>query len=118
MKSISLEDQIQQAARVNRGGIILPGQQRAKRNWPICLTCGRDVDAVELKNANSTGCEIWAACHGKEDYYKVTWKVPFRDQSKDPLDDKNNGWAVKRAMADFSPFQPEHNFDFSSKRVG
>jgi hypothetical protein len=116
LKSITLDQQIQKAAKQNRGDIVVPGTPRAKRNWPICLTCGRDVEAVELKNANSKSAEIWARCHGQEDYYKVTWDVPIRDSSKDPLDDPNVGWAIKRAMGDFSPFPPEHQFDFSSKR--
>ncbi len=115
MRKISLEDLVQESARVRRGGIIVPGGG-VKRNWPLCLTCGRDVEAAEIKNANSKGCEIWARCHGKEDFVHVTWNVPVRDATADVLEDKNVGWAIRRAMSDFSPFPPAHQFDFSSKR--
>jgi hypothetical protein len=76
----------------------------------------REVDSCELMNANSKGCEIKAGCHGKEDYYKVTWELGAADVGKDLLEDVNVGWAIKRAMADFSPFMPENMHDFSSKR--
>lgn len=115
MREVTLNDQIVRAAKVNRD-LVMPDGQRTTRNWPLCLTCGREVDAAEIKNVSSKGCEILARCHGKEDYYRVTWNVPQSDVSKNILDDVNVGWAVKRALHDFCPFPPEHQFDFSSRR--
>lgn len=110
MKNQSLEQAIRKGA-AQRRGLLLPSGSTSKRNWPLCMTCGRDVEAAEIKNVNSRSCELWARCHGAEDYIKVTWDVPVRDASADPLDDKNVGWAIKRAMGDWAPFDPTHIFD-------
>ncbi len=115
MKKIKLSEQLRKAAKTNRE-LVLPSGARTNRTWPLCMVCLREVDAVNLMDASTTGCEIKASCHGKEDYYKVVWDLSVADTSKDILDDVNVGWAIKRAMADFSPFMPEHQFDFSSKR--
>ncbi len=117
MKSITLAEQLRKAAKVNRE-LVLPSGQRTNRTWPLCMQCLREVDSTELMNVNSKGCEIKAGCHGKEDYYKVTWELSVADSSKDVLDDVNVGWAIKRAMADFCPFLSEttNMHDFSSKR--
>lgn len=114
MRKISLEDSIVLGNKVKKG-LIVPGKSNV-RNWPLCLTCGRDVEAAEIKNVNSRGCDLWARCHGQEDSVHVSWNVPIRDTTKDALEDKNIGWAIKRAMADYAPFPPGHSFDFSSKR--
>jgi hypothetical protein len=115
MKTVTLADQIRTAAKANRE-IVLPDGGRTNRSWPLCMQCLHEVDAVELMDASTTGCEIKAKCHDKEDYYKVTWTLSAADTGKDILDDVNVGWAIKRAMADFSPFMPENMHDFSSKR--
>lgn len=125
MKTTTLENQIQNAAHFNRG-LVLPSGQRTRRDWPVCQTCFREVDAVELKDVSNRSCEIVAKCtHSKdpdyqgpmfEDSIKVTWQVPHRDLTKNPLDDVNTSWAIKRAMGDMLPFSPKHHFDFSSKR--
>ncbi len=115
MKTISLADQIRKAAKVNRE-LVLPNGGRTNRTWPLCMLCLKEVDSADLMDVSSKGCEIKAGCHGKEDYYKVTWDLAMADSSAPILDDVNVGWAIKRAMADFSPFMPENQHDFSSKR--
>lgn len=115
MKTIGLDEQLRKAAKVNRELVFADGT-RTNRTWPLCMLCLREVDSAELMNVNNGGCEIKAGCHGKEDYYKVTWTLSSADCSKDPLDDVNVGWAVRRAMSDFCPFMPENQHDFSSKR--
>jgi hypothetical protein len=107
-------DQVRQAADTNRG-IWLPNGQRTSRKWPLCLTCLNEVEAVELRDISDKGAELWARCHGKEDYYKVVWYFTKSDAAKDPLDDENVGWAIKRAMHDFSPFNPQHVLDTAKK---
>lgn len=115
MKKVSLADQLRVAAKANRE-IVLPDGARTNRSWPLCMQCLREVDAVNLEDISSKGCEIRAKCHDKEEAYRVTWELSVADTSVPILDDVNVGWAIKRAMADFSPFMPEHQFDFSSKR--
>ncbi len=116
MKIISLAEQLRKAAKVNRE-LVLPSGRRTNRTWPLCMQCLHEVDSAELMDVSSTGCEIKAGCHGKEDYYKVTWPdLSVADTTAPILDDVNVGWAIKRAMADFCPFMPENQHDFSSKR--
>lgn len=118
MKEIDLEESIRKAAHVNRN-LYLPTGERTSRNWPLCLTCGREVDAAFLENVNNTSCEVRGLCHGKEDFFRIKWKVPVHGKSSDDiLDDPNVGWAIKRAMSDACFFDPRHSdFNFSSKRT-
>lgn len=117
MKSISFLDQIRKKA--HQKLIITPTDEingpTTNSNWPRCLTCFQEVEAVHLGNVTATGCEIVAKCthlkepddasHVFEDHYKV--RFPFRIEG-DPLEDDRAGWAIKRAMADFCPFEPAH----------
>ncbi len=109
MKKTDLETVIIKGAATNRG-LYIPSRfvKPKERNWPICSTCGHDVDAAEIKNVNSKGCDLWAACHGSQDAVKVEWNVPIRDVSVDSIEDKNIGWCVNRAIRDWRPFDPAH----------
>lgn len=107
MKTIDISDSIRRSAHANKTLVFLPGE-RTNRTWPLCLTCGRECDAAEIKNVNSTSCEIWASHHGAEDHYKVTWKLYPVSQGNDPLEDPNIGWAINRAIGDGCFFNPEH----------
>jgi len=120
MKTKTLSDSIRQSADVNRK-LVLPPGSRTYRSQPLCMTCGREVEAVALENVNNWSCEIRCWCtHGTEtrheDTIKVTWDVPVRGVGNDILEDPNVGWAIKRAMSDVCAFPKEHHFDFSSKR--
>lgn len=119
MKVINIEHAIRQAAKLNRDRqkrqIVVPaGTDHNRPNWPSCLTCGRGVDSCKLENVNAKGCEIRVICyHGtdspKEDAIKVVWDVPRHDAlDTDILEDKNVGWAIKRAMRDYCAFDPTH----------
>lgn len=108
MRSKTLEKSIIDAAGYNRG-LWLPSGERTTRTWPLCMTCGREVEAAEIKNASTKGCDIWARCHGQEDHYHVSWSVPMRTMSEDVMKDKNVGWAIKRAMQDGLFFDPSHS---------
>lgn len=95
-----LLDAVRQKAWNTHNGIYRPrvaGDHRS--NWPTCGLCGRDVEAVELKNQNSFGVEIWARCHGKEDWYTV--KYPFRIEG----DDEKVQDQIRIAMRAFTPFR-------------
>lgn len=113
MREIKFIEQVREAADVNR--IWTPDSiegLRTSRNWPLCLTCGREVEAVDLRNVNSLGVELWASCSHRgekeppeEDYYKVVF--PFRIDG-DVLEDERANTFLKRAMHDFCPFPLSH----------
>ncbi len=100
-----LMNAVRQAAfnKRNHAGLYLPrAQGDVAANWPTCGTCHRDVEAVEMKNANTNGVEIWARCHGKEDWYTVTYPFPIEgDFNKDEGAMDN----IRAAMRAFMPFQ-------------
>ncbi len=113
MREVKFIEQVQEAAHQNR--IWTPDgvdNLRTFRSWPLCLTCGREVDAVDLKNVNSHSIDIWASCSHRgeknppdEDWYKVVF--PFRVEG-DPLSDERANTFLKRAMHDFCPFPKNH----------
>ncbi len=121
MKEISLGEQIRISAKINRD-LVLPLGERTNRTWPLCGTCFKEVCAVELANVNDTSCDLIARCDHQvpngpmfEDSFKV--KFEARLDGADPMTDERANWSLKRAMHDFSPFQPTHHFD-TSKRPG
>src|SRR5688572_20406654 len=110
MREVKFIDQVREAAHQNR--IWTPKDPlrdlRTSRNWPLCLTCGREVEAVDLKNVNATSMEIWASCSHRgemeppaEDYYRVVF--PFRIEG-DVLSDERTNTFLNAAMRDFCPF--------------
>ena len=107
MKTLDLEPVIRKAAKANRR-IFEPGK-RTSRTWPMCMACGKDVDAAKLEAVSSKSCEIRAWCHGQEDSLKVTWHIPVNSVGYDVLEDPNVGWAIRRAMSDYCAFDPTHN---------
>lgn len=107
MKVIKLTEAIRKAAHHERQLIMMPGE-RTYRTWPVCMLCGKEVDACNLENANYKSCEIRAKCHGEEDSLKVVWDLPRNSNDGDILEDPHVGWAIKRAMHDFRPFDPIH----------
>ncbi len=104
MRNKSFINQVQQKAADNRRRIWSPGE-RTSNDWPICLQCGKEVDAAQLENVNQLSCEIRVKCHGKEDFYRVNF--PYRIDG-DVLSDDRANWAIKRAMADFCAFSRSH----------
>ena len=117
MKSTSIGEQIVHAAKVNRD-IILPSGERTTRNWPLCLTCFKEVDACELKDVNPTSCEIVVRCyHGTDTCHEDSYKVNFGFRcDDDPLENERANWAIKRALHDMCPFQQNHQFDTSRRK--
>lgn len=106
MKTVKFADLIREAAHTQRKAdeeLWFPEGTRTMRTWPVCLTCRTEVEAAELKNFCMTSVEIWARCHGKEDFYKVFF--PFRIDG-DPIEDERANWAIKRALHDGVFFDP------------
>lgn len=86
MQKKKLIEQVRTSVRDKRTGLYVPRTMGDHRtNWPVCQTCRRDVEAVELKNRNTKSVELWARCHGKEDFYLV--EFPYAIPDKDPVDD-------------------------------
>jgi hypothetical protein len=100
MDSKKLLEAVRQSAHQNR---IWTPHRQTHRSWPLCLTCGREVEAVELKHVNAHGCELWAKCHGAEDFYKITF--PYRVDG-DPMADQTCNDNIRAAMLAFTPFDP------------
>ena len=101
MKDRKLIEEVRKRAFENRNGLYVPRTEGdVKQNWPVCQTCRRDVESVELKEQNSFGVVIWARCHGKEDYYKVVY--PYRI---DESDEEQLQAQIRTAMNAFLPFQ-------------
>lgn len=82
-------------------GLYIPRTMGDMRhnNWPVCKTCRQDVEAVEMRNRNTKGVEIWARCHGKEDWFQLTF--PFDIPEDDRIDDH-----IRLALRSFQPFDP------------
>lgn len=99
MKTEKLITKIRQSADYERNFTGL----RTNRKWPLCMTCGREVDAVELKNVNGHSIEIWATHHGKEDFYRI--EFPFRIEG-DPLEDQHANDLIQHAMNSAVMFDP------------
>lgn len=73
---------IRETVKDKRSGLYVPRHLGDVRtNWPVCQTCRRDVEAVELKNRNTKGVELWARCHGKEDWFKIDFPYAIPDGS-------------------------------------
>ncbi len=95
-----LIEAVRQKAHVKRNGVFVPRTEGdVQTNWPVCQTCKQDVEAVEMKNQNSFGVEIWAKCHGKEDWYTVTY--PYRIEGNDQAVQDH----IRVAMRAFLPFK-------------
>ncbi len=60
--------QIRQRAFENRNGVYRPRVfgDRKRVQWPVCMTCRRDVDSVNVEDIHKNIVVIRATCHGKE----------------------------------------------------
>lgn len=114
MRSKNFIDAVRQSAAVNRDWQPHDGvtDLRTSRTWPLCLTCGREVDHVEVKNVNNWGFELWASCSHREtkdppaeDYMRI--KFPFRIEGDVMADDRAN-IILGAAMRAFTPFPTSH----------
>lgn len=105
MKQKDLLKEVQRTAFDNHNGIFRPrveGDQRTR--FPVCQTCRREVEAVELKDWNHRGVTLWARCHGKEDHYEITfptWRIEGWD-----MDDPQVQADIRAATNAFRPFDP------------
>ncbi len=81
-KQKKLLQQVRQRAFEQHNGIYVPkveGDQ--KTNWPACMTCHQDVDAVNVEEQGNDHVTIRAKCHGEECVIKL--EFPFRIERRD-----------------------------------
>lgn len=66
-----------------KNGLYVPRTEGdRKTNWPVCMTCKRDVDSVNVEDIGNDTVTIRARCHDKEAIIKM--EFPFRiTQRKD-----------------------------------
>ena len=85
-----LIQEVRRSAWDRREGLYVPRNPNdAKSNWPVCQTCFRDVEAFELKNWNASGVELWARCHGKEDWYTIKYPYRIAEGDEGPVVDEH-----------------------------
>lgn len=69
--------QVRQRAYEQRNGLYLPRHLGdRKTTWPVCMTCHRDVDSVNVEDISTNIVTIRAWCHGKEAIIKM--EFPYR----------------------------------------
>ncbi len=71
-----LIQQTRQRAFEQHNGIYVPRTEGdRKTNWPVCMTCHRDVDSVNVEDINKSVVTIRAKCHNEESVIKL--EFPF-----------------------------------------
>ena len=59
--------QVRQRAFEQRNGVYVPRVEGdRKTTWPVCLTCRRDVESVNVEDVGKNRVTIRVTCHGKE----------------------------------------------------
>lgn len=68
-----LIQQIRMRSHENRNGIYVPRVEgdRKRASWPVCMTCHRDVDSVNVEDISKNIVTIRATCHGQEAVVKM-----------------------------------------------
>ena len=101
-KKKKLLEAVRQRAFEQHNGIYRPKVEGdRKTNWPVCLTCHGDVDAVNVEHIGNQFVEIRAKCHGEECTIKL--EFPFRIEQKD---EEKVWWHVQTAMNNAVFFDP------------
>lgn len=107
MKQKKFIDEVRRASYERRNGIYRPRQMNDIRSsFPVCQKCRREVEAVEMRNFNRYSVELWARCHGEEDWYRV--KFPFDIGGWDPESEVVSDH-IRMAMRAFTPFSPRED---------
>ena len=69
--------QVRQRAYEQRNGLYVPRVEGdvKRATWPVCMTCRRDVDSVNVEDISTNVVTIRAKCHDKESVIKM--EFPF-----------------------------------------
>lgn len=67
-----LIQQVRQRSFEQRNGLYVPRHEGdRKTSWPVCMTCHRDVDSVNVEDISTNVVTVRATCHGKEAVVKL-----------------------------------------------
>jgi hypothetical protein len=89
-----LIEQVRQRAFTQRKGLYVPRTEGDIRShWPICQTCKRDVESVNVEDIGTNTVTIRAECHGKEAVIKLEFPYTIIGRSNETVMDH-----VKTAM--------------------
>lgn len=73
----ALADMIRPRAHEQHNGIYVPRVEGDKKtNWPVCMTCHRDIDSVNVEHVSNNYVDIRAKCHGQE--CVIRCEFPYR----------------------------------------
>lgn len=68
---------IRKRAYQNNNGIYVPRVEGdVKTHWPVCMTCHRDLDSLNIEDISTNKVTIRATCHGAEAI--VVMEFPYR----------------------------------------
>lgn len=86
---------------VDKNGLFIPRHiaDEKKASWPVCQTCHRDVDRVQVEDIGKHTVTIRAWCHDKEDAVKLTF--PYST-----LNDKDDWQHINHAFNTMTFFEP------------
>ena len=72
-----LIESVRKRAFEQHNGLYVPRTEGdVKTNWPVCLTCHRDVDSVSVESVGHQTVDIRSRCHGQECVIRL--EFPFR----------------------------------------
>jgi hypothetical protein len=75
-KNKKLIESVRKRAFEQHNGLYVPKVEGDKKtNWPVCMTCHGDVDAVNVEDIGKDVVTIRARCHGEESVIKM--EFPF-----------------------------------------
>ncbi len=101
-QSKKLIQQVRQRAFEQHNGLYVPRVEGDKKtNWPVCMTCHRDVDSVNVEDIGNHTVTIRAKCHDKEAVIKL--EFPFRITQRR---DDETWFHVQTAINNASFFDP------------
>ena len=82
-KRKKLDQSIRERAWENNNGLYVPRVDGDKKlsTWPVCGTCNRDVDRVNIEGYTDSTVDIRVWCHKEE--CTVRMQFPFGMTSKD-----------------------------------
>lgn len=86
-------------------GLWLPEGTRTYRTWPLCMLCGREVEAAEIKNVTNRSVEIWGRCHGGEDWTTIQFDYAI-DNEGDVLANELANTNIQMALKSITLFDP------------
>jgi hypothetical protein len=97
-----LMQQVRQRAYEQHNGIYVPKVEGdRKTNWPVCMTCHRDVDSVNVEDISTNVVTVRARCHGQESVIKM--EFPYAIVQRE---DKETWWHVMSAINNSVFFDP------------